>query len=176
MTDSINYAWRGGYHPPLDPRAAHGELERIRKAHGHLTPDVAISEAKRKRSPIHKAFNWDDGEAAHEYRKSQARNLFRSIVIVHEDADPEPAYVAVRVEMPEYKPLRIVVQDPDDFSTAVDMLEGKLAGAQRALSQVRNAAAGHRPRSKQTKLRLEALDYVDDSIVGAKERLAGIPS
>lgn len=166
----------GGIPPPLDPQAAGDELERIREAHGHLTPEIAVGEAERKRSPIHRAFTWDDGEAAHEYRKSEARNLFRSIVIVHEGGEPEPAYVAVRVEMPEYKPLWVVVQDPDDFGTAVDMLEGKLAGAQKALSQVRNAAAGHRPRSKQTKLRLEALDYVDDHILGAKERLAGITS
>jgi hypothetical protein len=59
------------------------ELERIRKANGGvLLPEQVVAAAKRESSPLHSQFEWDDGEAAHQFRISQARALIRVYVTV----------------------------------------------------------------------------------------------
>lgn len=73
----------------------------IRERHGTLTPRVVVDEAKRKRHPLHPAFEWNDDVAADEWRKAQARNLIKAIVIVQEeqpDAPPMRLFVNISTE------------------------------------------------------------------------------
>lgn len=57
-------------------------LEEIRQRHnGLLRAEDVVSEAEDERSPIHDYFNWDDSEAAHQYRLWQARQLITIIVM-----------------------------------------------------------------------------------------------
>ena len=53
-----------------------------------------VSAARKKTSPLHDWFQWDDGEAAHQYRLIQARNLLRVYVKV-EDVENEPVQAFV---------------------------------------------------------------------------------
>lgn len=46
---------------------------------GRLTPDSVVEDAKSPRSPLHDWFEWDDTEAAHQWRLTQARELIRSV-------------------------------------------------------------------------------------------------
>jgi hypothetical protein len=54
------------------------ELRRIQDSNGGLlrAADV-VMEASRPGSPLHDHFNWDDTEAAHQWRLQQARQLIR---------------------------------------------------------------------------------------------------
>ena len=64
------------------------ELERICKdAGGVLRPVDVVAEAKKKVSPLHKCFEWNDGKAAQEYRLWQARELIRVSVCVLPGSD-----------------------------------------------------------------------------------------
>lgn len=45
-----------------------------------LTPDKIVNSAKSKSSPLHKHFEWDDTEAAKEFRLHQARDMVSHIV------------------------------------------------------------------------------------------------
>ena len=54
------------------------EMERER---GELTPDRVVREAKKKSSPLHRYFTWDDGRAADLQRLAEARFLIRSIEV-----------------------------------------------------------------------------------------------
>lgn len=49
------------------------------KNEGSLTPEDVVNDAKYDNSPLHKFFEWDDGEAAAKYRLEQARQLIRSV-------------------------------------------------------------------------------------------------
>lgn len=46
---------------------------------GGLRPDAVIEEARNEQSPLHEHFEWDDTEAAHRFRQSQARQLIAKV-------------------------------------------------------------------------------------------------
>jgi hypothetical protein len=73
------------------------ELERIsRLKGGRITPDTVIVEAKKKSSPLHEFFTWDDSEAAKKQRLYEARELIRSVrvtTVVEERVFRSIAYV-----------------------------------------------------------------------------------
>ncbi len=52
------------------------------KNNGKVTPDMVIEDAQQKKSVFHTYFQWDDTEAAEQYRIQQARNLINHIVEV----------------------------------------------------------------------------------------------
>ena len=71
---------------------AGAELDRIARARP-ITADAVIEEARKRGSPLHGFFEWDDSRAAQEYRLDQARHLVRSITVTVE-GNGEP--IAVR--------------------------------------------------------------------------------
>lgn len=78
------------------------ELEKIQiRNNGIVTPDEVVHTAKSKSNPLHSYFNWDDKNAAHNYRKTQARRLMRVIVVresIEDDSVEMPAFTSVKVE------------------------------------------------------------------------------
>lgn len=58
------------------------ELERIRAKHGTLRPELVVEESKPKRAVLHNCFQWDDTTAAKLWRKQQAADLIRNIVVI----------------------------------------------------------------------------------------------
>lgn len=57
-------------------------LARISKRNGGiLTPDAVVEDAQDESSPLHTQFEWDDGEAAKQWRLEQARTLIRSVKV-----------------------------------------------------------------------------------------------
>lgn len=59
------------------------ELEKIAQSNqGVLRPHDVVQKAENKDSPLHEFFEWNDGEAAHQYRLKQARGLIRTIVTI----------------------------------------------------------------------------------------------
>lgn len=71
------------------------ELELIAKSDpdGLLRPEVVVAKASVEESPLHSFFLWDDSEAAHRFRLSQARQLIRTVTFVRETGTP--GYVSV---------------------------------------------------------------------------------
>jgi hypothetical protein len=62
------------------------ELQRIALKHqGQLLPSDIVEAARPKSSPLHSRFEWDDGEAAEQYRLWQARQLIRVLVTVEKN-------------------------------------------------------------------------------------------
>lgn len=71
-------------------------VQRIEEKHGVCHPSMLVEAAKRKDSPIHNLFDWDDTEAARHWRTHQARNVINKIRVVVEGRDePVPAFVHV---------------------------------------------------------------------------------
>lgn len=66
------------------------ELERLMDENeGNLTPDLVLTTARDEDSPLHKHFEWDDTEAAIQWRKHQARHLIQSYHLHIVDAQGE---------------------------------------------------------------------------------------
>ena len=92
-------------------------LEQIRVAHaGRLTADMVVADAKPKRSPLHKSFEWDDTKAASRYRLVQAGDLIRAIVVVTDeapDAAPVRAFVNIESDDRHYTSVQHAMSDKE---------------------------------------------------------------
>jgi hypothetical protein len=101
----VTYAFREGARLQRGARVSAqivGEhLEGLRRrAGGELTPAFVVEDARRPKSPLHSLFEWDDGEAAAEYRLHQARGVIRSVVVVYRQlAAEEPKRVVAFVNL-----------------------------------------------------------------------------
>jgi len=60
------------------------ELDRIYQRDGVLIPAVVVDEARPEDAPLHPSFTWDDGIAAEEWRRQEARRIIRLHRIVIE--------------------------------------------------------------------------------------------
>lgn len=72
----------------------------IRERHGTLTPGIVVQEARPPLHPLHRAFEWDNRVAAEEWRKAQARNLIKAIVVIQDD-EPEATPIRLFVNIAE---------------------------------------------------------------------------
>lgn len=70
----------------IDPEKAHRALETIRLENEGLTDDAVVAASRPKNHVLHNFFEWNDSAAGVEYRRQQARQLIRSLVVVHADA------------------------------------------------------------------------------------------
>ena len=95
--------------------------EIIEQNDGAVLPATIVRSARAKKSPIHNCFEWDNNVAAGKYRETQARDILRWIVIIHEseDEDTEPLEIRafVSVESSEggryYTTINRVISDED---------------------------------------------------------------
>lgn len=85
-----------------DAKAVGSHLELLRKqCKGEITPKDVVDDARHDNSPLHSFFEWDDGEAAEQYRLSQARGLIRSVVAVYVRPDAPAVRTRMFVHIPE---------------------------------------------------------------------------
>ncbi len=76
-------------------------LAEIKAAHAEklLTAEDVVSTASDPDHPLHKYFEWQNVEAAHQYRLAQARGLIRKVLVIgpdNGDETPVPKYVSLR--------------------------------------------------------------------------------
>lgn len=80
MAPKQRYGWKdkriGG-----DAANVAKHLHQIERKYGVLEPKIVVDEASDPASPLHRYFEWDDGEAAAKYREEQARGLLRAVVM-----------------------------------------------------------------------------------------------
>lgn len=79
-------------------------LERIAKAnHGELRVQDVVKAARPAASPLHSWFNWDDSEAAQQWRLQQARQLLRvTVAYIGDDEESIPIRVFVSLSTDRY--------------------------------------------------------------------------
>lgn len=63
------------------------QLRAMAEKHGAITAEMVLSEASRKRSPLHPFFVWDDSKAARQYRLIQAGEMIRQIKVTYEPTE-----------------------------------------------------------------------------------------
>lgn len=134
----MTYQWRSGIRTGgVSAEVAAEELERIRTEHdGRLEPPLVVEAARPKAAPLHPCFEWSDKRAAEEYRYIQARNIIRSLRIVHAAALDEPVYVHIRRvdrDPPYYQRAQVAIQNPDEWTLALEGVSNTFKSAGRAL-------------------------------------------
>lgn len=79
---SIQYKARNGAHLSDAQAEIYGKrlIELVEKYNGKVMTVQIVEDARKKESPLHGYFEWDDKIASEEYRKYQARRLKNSIV------------------------------------------------------------------------------------------------
>ena len=133
-----------------DVNVAYQTLEGIRKkCNGELTAEDVVSEAKKKRSPLHKDFEWDDTKAAHKHRLQTARVLIGSIIVVREEMPTLPVrkYGITRVARPEagrrvrvYQTTDDILSDPVQREDFLQLALSELSAFQRKYQALRELA------------------------------------
>jgi hypothetical protein len=108
---------------------------------GLLRPQAVVDAARRKESPLHGAFCWNNTEAAEKYRLLQAQQLIRSFRVTVDDNDgakyETPVFVGVSTDRTEGKaenPYRLA----DDVAKSADL---QAVAESDALEQLRGIKA-----------------------------------
>lgn len=99
--NKVEYEWANyAHHRGIDAQVAGAALEQIQAKHGG-SPVAVVRVAQRKTHPLHPAFDWDDREAAEQWRVQQARSLVNHLLIKRVDKEATPpvrAFVSVYTE------------------------------------------------------------------------------
>ena len=106
------YTWRPGSKHKVSANVAAAECERL-EAEGRLTAADLVEESRSEDSPLHSEFEWRDDVAADEYRKSQARGIINSLVVVSEKHEPVKAFVNLVATSPTYTSIQTAVSMAD---------------------------------------------------------------
>lgn len=117
------YQWRNGGRG-VPAQVAGDRIEVIREQRGLVTPGLVVDDARKKSSPLHPCFDWDDHVAGEKWRIEQARDLLGSLVVVVENdpkAEPVRAFIAIGER-----------NEPNDFM-ALDTVMGNAELRARAL-------------------------------------------
>jgi len=114
----------------LDPGTVGAELTRIREQNGELTPEVVLMEARKHNNTLHAQFDWDDTVAAGKWRREQAAELIRVILIRDDGVENSQAIRAfVKLENTRSEPYRPVVDvlaDPEMRSRLLEKAHKEL--------------------------------------------------
>jgi len=145
------FRWREGFPNRGVLAAVVGkEIERILMGvpDERVKPDMLVEAARNSRSPLHPMFDWDDNVAAEKWRKEQAGELLRAVVVIQEidgvkTAVRRFAYIPSE-ENRGYTTMAFAMKDPESADLIVAESLRYLEGWQRRFgiySQLREEAA-----------------------------------
>lgn len=131
------YEWREGCRIGGDPQEIGQEIAAL----GEATAERVVDAAKRRGSPLHSLFEWDDSAAANAHRLETARLIMRGLVITIEvEETKEPlvvrAFEAVTVNPGEpkaYLPTMKVLGQKDWREEVVSRLRGDLVATKKQI-------------------------------------------
>lgn len=126
----VKYSFREGFSVKGDPSTIGERLEFLKGSNGELHPLDVVNDARSESSPLHACFEWDDTEAANQYRLSQARYIIRSIEITYEKPDStggecvvvQYANLGDRSDSKPYQDIRVIMSNKRDRDKYVRMV------------------------------------------------------
>ena len=138
----MDYKSKRGLPGKLSPQVAGECIEALRLKHGPVTPAMLVKEAKKKSSPIHECFTWDDKEAGMLRRLDEARYLLRMITVEVETAD-EPIVTRAFVSVTDdtaYTTIKAAMDDDDMRESLLDQARKDLKSFKSKYSQLKELA------------------------------------
>lgn len=95
---------------------------------GVLLPEDVVEEASDKRHPLHSKFNWDNTDAAHQYRIWQARQLISvSVQVIDQNTDPSRTFVSLSTDRSEKGGYRLMATVMNDDQMREQLLRDALS-------------------------------------------------
>lgn len=139
-------------------------LEALETNGRRLTPAAVVADAKKKTSPLHPLFQWNQGKAAYAHWIQTAREIIGSVTVVHESS--ERTFKASGY-----------VRDMDVKGQGyrhTDALRRSPAASRESLIFTLDVAAGHLRRAYDLSIALGLQDEIDalvERIVGLKRSI-----
>lgn len=130
----MRFEYRGQSPSGVTAEVVSAELQRIHTEQGAITPSAVVESARPEDAPLHHAFEWDDSTAAEEYRKVQARQIVRAVIVVPEPErgetfQPVRAFVSVNMENGRtYRPILAALREPDEREQVLRRFRNELMG------------------------------------------------
>lgn len=141
----ITYDWKAGARTRgLDIHAVVPALQGLASASGTLIPEEVVREARKKKSPLHPWFEWDDTEAARQYRLEQARDLIRSVAVTYIQHGEEQTTVRAFVHLGDqdgYEDTTIVLQIADRRALLLQRALRELESVRKKYEDIEELAA-----------------------------------
>jgi len=123
----MEYKWRDG---ARTRRLEIDDIAPVLARLDRLTPGNVVREARRKTSPLHGWFEWDNTAAARMYRLEQARELIRSVSVTFVgNHHSEPSTVRAFVNLgdgSEYEHVVSVVAVPEKMDRLLAMAKREM--------------------------------------------------
>lgn len=120
------------------------ELIRSKNHRGLLVPEEVVEFARDEKTALHSLFQWDDSEAARQYRIAQARGIIRVAVKVHEETkQPVQVYVSLprdRTDGGGYRTLVEVLGDDELRDELLATAKSELATFSKKYETLRKVA------------------------------------
>lgn len=170
------YRWGMGAFP-VAPEVAAAEFARVEIVEAEARPAAIVERAKAPDAPLHGCFQWDDSEAADQYRLMQARFMLRSLQVqvraVVEAAGGPPTDEADKRWVRAF--VSTVAPDPEDPQQSrrgyVSVVRA-LVEPERRRSFVADALADLRAAERKCALVKELAGYVEPlrDLIGQMER------
>lgn len=111
------YKWREGSRWKISAAVVGERIEMLRNEHGGtLDADHIVQDARDPESPLHGMFEWNDTEAARQFRLSQARTIICNIMVVPEEnpaVGPQRAFVNVVEERRTFTSMERAMSMPE---------------------------------------------------------------
>lgn len=126
------YQWKIPNLYSISAQEAGAEIERCKNNDGFITPDAVVKKASDAASILHSCFEWNDKEAAANYRLNQAGDLIRNIVTVSIPDSicsdtPVRAFVNIKGNSERgYKTISTVLDDRDEYAYLLDCARSEL--------------------------------------------------
>lgn len=111
---------------------AYLRLVELSKKHGSLTAEQVVADARRKDSPLHPYFEWDNAVAAHAWRLDQARHLIGRFKIIAPDRPDTKVRAFIHIaEDEKFYPADRVMTDDRLQACAIQQAKAELAAFER---------------------------------------------
>src|SRR3990167_1553214 len=81
----------------LDPSVVSRELLRIHRAHHGICAENVVEAARPVGSTLHDAFSWDTEANSEAWLLHCARNLIKSVEVVHPTGERTPQFLSVQI-------------------------------------------------------------------------------
>jgi hypothetical protein len=134
------YQWAGGGEiAQQDANIVGPELDRIKEeSNGVIVPEKVVEYARKKQSPMHNCFDWDDVKVAHEFRIIQAKMIISSIRIISHQSDDttvkQLAFVPYKTtEQNGYIDAKVAAANMDTRQFIIQLAAGKIDDIQRKM-------------------------------------------
>ena len=122
------------------------EFDRLHTKHGILRPADIVKAATPKSSPLHDMFQWDDTQAATQYRLWQAREMIRvSVRLLPQNGTKTRVYVSLGSDRIEdgggYRCMVSVMSDADQRAELLADVLGELKAIRIKYAELQELAA-----------------------------------